>query len=65
MSPENETSDIQVETPNQGNKTLLRVHADGREKLVENSLGSQLTKPSQVSNEIQVWTQILEQKNKD
>ena len=36
-----------------------------QESLGENSLGNQLTEPSQASNEIQVWTKIMEQKNND
>ena len=31
----------------------------------ENSSENQLTEPSQMSNEMQVWTQIVEQKNND
>ena len=33
--------------------------------LSENDLENHFTEPSQVSNEIQVWTQIMEQKNND
>ena len=33
--------------------------------LGENNSENMLTEPSQVSNEIQVWTQIMEQKSND
>ena len=36
-----------------------------QESLGDNNPGNQLTEPSQISNEIQTWTQILEQKNND
>ena len=36
-----------------------------QEDLGDNNPENQLAEPSQTSNEIQVWTQILEQKNND
>ena len=36
-----------------------------QEDLGENNSENQLTEPSQISNEIQVWTQIMEQKSDD
>ena len=64
-SPEKETSNTQVETPNTGNKTLTNVNTVVQERLGENNPRNQLFEPSQISNEIKTWTQILEQKNND
>ena len=49
-----------AETPCQGNITLGVVNIDGQKSLCENNVGSELTEPCQISNEILVWTQILE-----
>ena len=43
--------------------TNSNVNAQGN--LGEDNLESQLTEPSQISNEIQMWTQIIEQKKND
>ena len=58
-------NEVQVETPNQGNETLTNVNT-----VVQESLGGDETRPrlvehSQISNEIQAWTESSEQKNND
>ena len=60
-SPDREVDITQVETPNAGNETLTNLNTVVQESLGEN----QLTEPSQINNEIQVWTQIMEQKTND
>ena len=57
--------EMQVDTPSEGNETSTNVITIGRESLQEDVLRSQPTEPRQISNEIQVWTQIIEQKNND
>ena len=64
-SPERETSNTQAETSYSGNETLTNNNAVVQENLGENNCGNQLAEPSQISNDIQTWTQILEQKNND
>ena len=54
LTPEKEVNDTQVGTPNPGNITLTNVSFKNPENLVGNNLGSQLTEPSLISNEIQV-----------
>ena len=56
-------SETQVETPNPGNATLTNSNVNDQEGLGENSSINQLTEPSLLNSEIQVWTQIMEQKN--
>ena len=51
-----------VETPNPGIMTLSNSNLDGQENLGPNNLESQLTEPSLISSEIQVWTQEMEKK---
>ena len=55
----------QAETPNTGNITLTNNNVVVQENLGENRFGEQLVEPSQISNEIQAWTEIFEQKNND
>ena len=62
-SPERQSSDTQVETHNVGNATLSNSNDNVQESLRESNLENQLTDTSQNSNEIQVGTQIFEQKN--
>ena len=62
-SPNRELSETQVETPNPGNETLTNSNVNVQEGLDENSSLNQLTEPSLLNSEIQVWTQIMEQKN--
>ena len=63
--PNKDLSEVQVETPIQGNETLTNVNT-----IVQGSLGGdknrpQLIEPSQICNEIQAWTESFEQKNND
>ena len=62
-SPDRELSVTQVETPNPGNETLTNSNVNVQEGLGENSSLNQLTEPSLLNSEVQVWTQIMEQKN--
>ena len=62
-SPDRNLSEAQVETPNPGNVTLTNSNVNDQEGLGENSAINQLTEPSLLNSEIQVWTQIMEQKN--
>ena len=55
----------QVGTPFTGNETLTNVNTVVQGDLGGNNLENQFTEPSQISTEIQVWTQIVEQKNND
>ena len=54
-----------VETPNPGNMTLTNSNLVDQENLSPNILENQLTEPSLISNEIQVWTQEMEKRNND
>ena len=58
-------SEAQVETPMQGNGTLTNISTVIQEPLGENENRSNLIEPSQISNEIQDWTENFEQKNND
>ena len=62
-SPDRELNVTQVETPNPGNETSTNSNVNVQEGLGENSSLYQLTEPSSLNSEIQVWTQIMEQKN--
>ena len=64
-SPDREVERTQVETPITGNETLTKFNTVVQESLGESNSGVQLVEPSQIRNEIQAWTQILEQKNND
>ena len=64
-SPERSLTEVQVETPTQGNDTLVNVDPNIQDNLDNFELGSQLIEPSQLSNEIQAWTENFEQKNND
>ena len=65
LSPERSVERTQVETPNTGKITLTNPDTVVQENLGEYNIGEQLTEPSQISTEIQAWTQIFEQKNND
>ena len=52
-SPERSLTEVQVETPTQGNDTLVNVDPNIQDNLDNFELGSQLIEPSQLSNEIQ------------
>ena len=64
-SPDREVERTQVETLNTGNTTLTNVFSESRGNIGECNTESQLNEPSLISNEIQVWTQILEENNND
>ena len=64
-SPLRDLSETQVETSTQGNDTLTNVDYKVQRSLHNSVLRSQLTEPSQLSNEIQAWTENFEQKNND
>ena len=63
--PDREIEVTPVETPNTSNATLTNLNNEVQENLGENSSGNHLTESTQLSNEIQVWTQLLEPKNSD
>ena len=64
-SPEKDTGEVHVETSGQGIETLTNVNLQSQESLGEVDLRPRLAESSQVSNEIQAWTEIFEQKNND
>ena len=64
-SPEREAGEVRIETPSQCNETLTNVNSQSQESLGETDLRPRLVEPSQVSNKIQAWTEIFEQKNND
>ena len=64
-SPDREVEVTQIGTPITGNETLTNVNTVVQRDLGEDNLENQFTEASQISNEIQVWTQIMEQKNND
>ena len=64
-SPNREVEVTQVGTPITGNETLTNVKTVIQGDLGENNLENSFTEPSQISNQIQAWTQIMEQKNND
>ena len=64
-SPERGIERTQTETPISGNVTLTNNDAVIQSNLGENNSDYNLVEPSQISNEIQVWTQIMEQKSND
>ena len=51
-----------IETPNAGIETLTTCNVIVKETLGDGNSENQIAEPSLISNEIQVWTQILEQK---
>ena len=62
-SPEREVSETRVDFSETGNITLTNSNLTVQENLSEPNLENQLREPSQISDEIQVWTQIVERKN--
>ena len=64
-SSEREVNNTQSETPNTGNVTLTRLNMNVQGDLGDKISENQLAERSQSSNEIQVWTQTLEQKSND
>ena len=55
----------QFETPNTGNETLTTSNVNFQEGLGDGSSDNQITEPSFISHEVQVWTQMFEQKSND
>ena len=64
-SPDRNPIGAQVDTSAQGNETLTNFNSVLQENLGENVSENPMVEPSQISNEIQAWTQIIEQKNND
>ena len=64
-SPDRNPIEAQVDTSAQGNETLTNFNSVLQENLGENVSENPMVEPSQISNEIQAWTQIIEQKNND
>ena len=64
-SPERGTNETLVEKSTQGNITLTNTDPNTQENLDDVGIRSQLIEPSQLSNEIQSWTENFEQKNND
>ena len=64
-SPDRNPIEAQVDTSAQGNETLTNFNSVLQENLGENVSESPMVEPSQISNEIQAWTQVIEQKNND
>ena len=64
-SLDREVEVTQIETPRTGNEALVDLSNVVQGNLGGNSSENQLTEPSQMSNEMQVWTQIVERKNND
>ena len=62
-SPDRHLSEVQVETPNQGKETLTNVTTVVQESLGGDETSPLLVESSQISNEIQAWTENVEQKN--
>ena len=62
-SPERETNNTQIVTPNQGNETLTNFNVIVQEVLGDGNSEDQLTEPSLISNKTQVWTQMFERKS--
>ena len=62
-SPEREVSETRVGSSETGNITLTNSNLNVQESLGEPNFENQLRELSQISDEIQVWKQIVEQKN--
>ena len=62
-SPEREVNETRGDSPETGNITLTNSNLNAQESLGELNLENQLREPSQISDEMQVWTQIVERKN--
>ena len=60
--PDRETSGTRVDSPETGEKTLTGSNLIVREIFGEPNLRNQLREPSQIRDELQVWTQIIERK---
>ena len=62
-TPDGSLGEMRVDTPNQCNETLTAPNNVIHNSLGDDEITPQLFEPSQVSKEIQVWTEIIEQKN--
>ena len=62
-SPDREVRETRIDSSESGNITLTNSNLNVQESLGEPNLENQLREPSQISDEIQVWTQIVERKN--
>ena len=60
-SPDREVRETRIDSSESGNITNSNLNV--QESLGEPNLENQLREPSQISDEIQVWTQIVERKN--
>ena len=56
-------SETKVDSPETANMSLTNSNLNVQENLGEPDLENQLSEPSQINDEIQVWTQIVERKN--
>ena len=63
MSPDRETNETRVDSPETGNITLTNSNLNAQESSGESNSENQLKDPSQISDEIQVSTQVVERKN--
>ena len=63
--PERKKEATQVETPITGNGTLTNNNNVVQESLGKNNSENQLIQSTLISNKIQAWTQIMEQKTSD
>ena len=62
-SPDKEVRETRIDFSESGNINLTNSNSNFQESLGEPNLENQLREPSQISDEIQVWTQIVERKN--
>ena len=65
LSPDGNLSETQLETSTQGNDTLTNIGSNTQGTSCNDEIRTQLIEPSQISNEIQAWTNNFEQKNND
>ena len=65
LSPDGDLDETQLGTSTQGNDTLIKIESNPQKTSNNNDIRTQLIEPSQISNEIQAWTENFEQKNND
>ena len=58
-------NNFQVETSNTGNETSTNSNSDVQQGLGDGISENHLTEPSLISNEIQTWTQMFEERDND
>ena len=61
-SPDRGTSGTRVDSPETGNIILTNSNLNVQDSLAKSYSENQLGEPSQIRNELQIWTQIVEQK---